>query len=150
MKTLIYHTQPTFASGFIYEAEQMMNKLSFITKDEYLDWVKKWKEDYKIVERQHKIEKYWLMRDYCATEAKKERYQKKLDKVQELTSDETARVATLMLELQKYADTGPWFKSSYWLTVYFLVQRKASKLRANSQWHIEQGEKLLRQQSKQT
>ena len=120
-----------------------MDKLNFITKDEYLAWVKKWKEDFKIVERQHKIEKYTSMRDSCVLPNKKDYYQKKLDKIEDLTLDEATRYNVLMDEFRKYAGMNAWFKSSYWLTVFGLVQRKASKLRAKSQWIAAKGEQLL-------
>ncbi len=145
MKTMIYRNRETttFTSCFLYEAEQMANKLTFITKDEYLVWVKKWKEDFKIVERQHRIEKYTSMRDNCVLQTKIDYYQKKLDKVEDLTLDEATRYNVLMFEMQQYSGMNHWFKCGYWLAVYYLVQRKASKLRAAAQWKIAKDAQLL-------
>jgi hypothetical protein len=117
-------------------AEEYSAKLKFVTREEYLAWVKQWKEDYKLIEKHHKITKYTERQAKCILPKKVEYYKNKLDKVPKLSPSEVLRLKTL--EAQYLNDFGlrPWFVVSEYLVWYMLIMRKAGKLRAKQQRDI--------------
>lgn len=131
MKSLINRNYTgSFDTVFNENAVAFAKKLTFTTRGEYLEWVKQWKTDYKLVERQHKIVRYLGMRDHCITEVKKNLYQKKLDSVTELTVEERSQYDGIMNRFRIDVGLPTWFDSSYSLVLYVLILRKAGKIRA--------------------
>lgn len=146
MKTLIYCTYQqtsSFEQEFLTEAERLISTLPFTTREEYLIWTKQWKEDYKAVWKSYLREKYNYKYSICKNPAKVEYYKKKLDSVHVLTEVEQACVdRSISLAKSIYLTTKPtdreyiyhWARifdsSRYWLIVFMLIIRKASKLKA--------------------
>ena len=137
MKSIINRNYTgSFDAVFMENAVAFSTKLTFVTREEYLAWVKQWKSDCKLVERQHKIERYCGMRDHCITETKKNYYQKRLDTIPDLTVEERAQYDALMNRFRTETGMPTWFTSSYCLVIYMLIHRKAGKLRARTQRNI--------------
>ena len=137
MKSLINRNYTgSFDAVFMENAVAFSTKLTFVTREEYLDWVKQWKTDYKLVERQHTIEKYSYRRDHSATEAKQNHYQKILDKILDVSVEERGQYDALMNRFRTEVGLPTWFSSSYSLVLYMLIYRKAGKLRARTQRNI--------------
>jgi len=149
MHILIYRNEETttFISLFNQLATDYTSKLKFITKEEYFSWLKQWKEDYKIIDRKHKVDKFVWFRDHCVIQKKIELYQKRLDAIPDFTPEENARYAVLCDQYLSDFNLKPWFVLTRYLVWYMLIIRTASKLRANSQWHILRAEKLVLEKS---
>lgn len=135
MHSLIYiNKEVDSVEGLIYNlAEEYVSKLTFTTREEYLSWVKQWKEDVKIVTLYHTQIKYCGNRNACIRQEKIDYWQKKLDKLPSLSDEQKKRVDELMQQYLKDYNLKDWFKSSHYLFWYMLIVRKASKLRAKAQ-----------------
>jgi hypothetical protein len=137
MKSLIYRGNSPFMTAFMSEATAHASTLKFTTREEYLAWVKNWKEEYKVVERVHRIETLTGKRDRCILPRKIDHYQKLLDKVPDLTDIEKAKYHEVVGRLGIAFGLSSWMMSgSYWIVVAMLVERKASKIRANTQRNL--------------
>lgn len=135
MLNLIYRnrTQP-FVTWFNQYAESYdASKLNFNTREEYLDWVKQWKEDMKIVTITHSWERYTYKQGVCQLEEKIKKYQIKLDKLPVLTPEQINRYNVRMQQFLADYDLKPWFSSSFYLVWYMLILRKAAKMKAAKQ-----------------
>lgn len=146
MKTLVYRTYHqigSFEQQSTTEAQRISSTLLFTTRHEYLEWVKQWKIDYKAVWKSYLREKYNYKYSICKNPAKVEYYKKKLDSVPVLTEDEQACVnRSISLAKSIYLSTRPthvgyiydWTRvfdtTRYWLVIFMLIIRKASKLKA--------------------
>lgn len=149
MKTLVYRTYQqisSFEHEFLTEAQRISSTLPFTTREEYLVWTKHWKEDYKAVWKSYLREKYNYKYSNCKNPAKVEYYKKKLDSVGVLTEVERACVdRSISLAKSIYLTSKPtdreyiyqWARifdaSRYWLIVFMLIIRKASKLKATQE-----------------
>lgn len=144
MNTLIYRNKETttFTSLFNQLAVDYSSKLTFVTREEYLEWVKKWKEDYKIVDAHHKITKLSGCRDSCVLPKKIEMYQKRLDNIVDLTPEQLVRLKEIEAKYLIEFNLKPWFISSHYLVWYMLIIRKAGKLRAANQRELQQKNKV--------
>ncbi len=137
MKNLIYRGNAPFMTAFMNEAVAHTSALKFITREEYLAWVKNWKEEYKIVERKHKIDSLCYKRDRCFLQNKIDHYQKQLDAIPDLTDFEKAKYNEVVGRLAQSFGLSNWMVgSSYWIVIAMLVERKASKIRANTQRNL--------------
>lgn len=136
MKNIIYrnHAVTTFASAFMSEAMAYSTKLTFTTRDEYLNWVKEWKEDYKAIEHKRKLDVLCARRDGCTLETKKDYYQKRLDKLPDLTPEQKDRCKAVSDRIAKEMGFSSWLTGdTYWTIIALLIIRKAGKIRAHSQ-----------------
>lgn len=143
MHTLIYRSSNTnFNAEFARVAEQLSHKLTFNTRDEYLVWVKQWKEDYKNLSNAIRNNRLVWKRDLAQQEEKIARLNEKLTKAPDVPEEfYTTGIASLNNQL--FADTG--FRSySDWkiIAIYLLVLRKAGKIRANECYNKVKAEKL--------
>ncbi len=114
-------------------AEEYVQKLTFNTREEYLVWVKQWKEDMKIVTLYHTTTKYTFMKNGCKRVDKIDRYTNKLNKMPKLTEPQVKRADELMDQYFKDYNLSKYFKSSHYLFWYMLILRKASKIKAGKQ-----------------
>ena len=134
MKSLMYRGNASFASAFMSEAMAHSTALKFTTREEYLAWVKNWKEEYKIVEHKHKIDNLRQKRDRCVLQNKIDNYQKQLDKLPDLTEVQKAKYNEVVGRLAQAFGLPGWMScNSYWIVIALLVERKAGKIRANVQ-----------------
>ena len=137
MKTLINKTYTgSFDAVFMENAVSFSTKLTFTTREEYLDWVKQWKTEYKLVQRQHTIEKYSCRRNHSITAVKQNHYQKMIDKIPAITAEERSQYDGLMNRFRTEIGLPTWFACSYSLILYMLIYRKAGKIRANVQRNL--------------
>ncbi len=118
------------AIEFEAAAKAHAEKLTFNTREEYLAWVKQWKEEYRYVSALRRIEKlqrFTLPDKIKKAEKQIEQIEKKIDpvKAKDILRNITDRIEKEYgLKRQYY----PW--STYSLIMYLLVSRKASKIRA--------------------
>lgn len=108
-------------------------KLNFNTREEYIDWVKQWKEDMDFVVYKHTKNKRTWKRDACVRADKISKYQACVDNMPELTTVQTTRYNELMNKFLVDYDLKHWFASSYYLVWYMLIIRKAAKIKAAKQ-----------------
>jgi hypothetical protein len=156
MKLLVYRTylpHGSFQAEVETEAARLSATLPFNTREEYLSWVKQWKEDYKAVWRSYQIEKYTAKYNACVNVNKVAYYKKKLESIPALTEQEQVSVKRCTENARElYKDKNPeknayrydWtvvFTTGYWLVIFMLVQRRASKIRAK----IKREERLAQQ-----
>jgi len=140
---MIYRGNTPFMTAFVSEAMAHANTLKFTTREEYLSWVANWKEEYKLIERAHKIDNLCWKRDRCVLPNKIEHYQKQLDKLSDLTDAEKAKYNEIVGRLAQTFGLSGWMsRDSYWIVIALLVERKAGKIRANTQRNL----RLLSQQ----
>lgn len=124
---MVYYSD---AETFNAMAAAHVDKLTFNTRDEYLVWVKSWKEEYRYLVAARKIEK---LARFTKTEnidrANKliERLKSTIDssRLLEIRSNITKR-----MELEHGIKFMYWSPSNYNLLTYLSISRKASKLRA--------------------
>ena len=84
MHKLIYRDQTLeFKALFMEAAMNHIAKLTFTTREEYLAWVKQWKEDYKNIVHFYTIEKY--NSHPATTEERIKWYANKVDKLKART-----------------------------------------------------------------
>lgn len=135
MKNLIYKTQDyNFNAIFMdYVHAYDSKKLNFNTREEYLNWVKQWKEDMNIVVYQHTRNKYTYKRDACVLPVKIAKYQSLLDKMPELTDVQKARIEVLKQQYLSDYNLPSYFYHTTWLIWHLLIIRKAAKIKANAQ-----------------
>lgn len=109
-------------------------KLDFNTREEYLNWVKQWKEDMKIITLEHTVNKYARMRDVCKLPEKINLYQAKIDKLPDYSGEEIARsYGARMKQMLTDYNLKDWVVSSYCLVWYMLILRHAAKRKAAKQ-----------------
>lgn len=108
-------------------------KLNFNTREEYLNWVKQWKEDMKTVALAHTRYKLYCKRDHCERQEKKNRHQARLNKLPELNDVQNARLEVLKNSFLVDYNLKPYFYCTHYLVWYLLVLRKAAKIKANAQ-----------------
>jgi len=121
----------TFAQAFKSEATAFSTTLTFNTRDEYLVWVKQWKEDYKLVLRKYQISTFTYRRDHCVLESKKLHYQKRLDGIPDITTEDTEKYNAIVGRLAIQLGLPNWMVgNSYWIIIGLLILRKAGKIRA--------------------
>ncbi len=136
MKNIIYrnHATTTFAAAFMNEAMAYSTKLEFNTREEYLAWVKNWKEEYKIVELYHKSCKLSTALDRCQLQSKKDAYQKRLDKLPNMTEEQMAKYKEISGKIASKFGLNQWIASyPYWILIGMLIERKAGKIKARAQ-----------------
>lgn len=109
------------------------SKLNFNTREEYLNWVKQWKEDMNIVTYKHTKNKLSWKRDACVRQDKIDRYQSMVNNMPELTEEQNARYNTLMNQFLADYGLHHYFSSSHYLVWYLLIIRKAAKIKACAQ-----------------
>ncbi len=133
MKNLVYKNYNTFNEELLKLAETHSKALTFITRDEYLIWVKQWKEDYKTVLQLHTIEKFTRRRDRSTLQEKIDRFQKILDKIPNLSDEQKARIEVLKKEFLSLWGLNSYTYCSHYLLWHMYVVRKAGKIRAGQQ-----------------
>ena len=131
MNNLIYRSSNTnFNAEFARVAEQLSHKLTFNTRDEYLVWVKQWKEDYKNLTnaiRNNQVS--WKLR--AAKKPERIAYFKTISEKATDVPKEFYDVRITILNNQLFADCGfRAYNSRTLIAIYLLVLRKASKIRA--------------------
>jgi hypothetical protein len=140
MQKLIYRNQTlAFQALFMEAAMNHIAKLTFTTRDEYLVWVKQWKEVYKNIVHLYIIDKYGWRNAHCTTQAKREWYAAKADRERAKAgfwSKEEAQVKVRALEDQIKKEYGMYVSGFYVDLMYLLVVRKAGKIRANAQRNL--------------
>ena len=144
MKSMIYRGNAPFMAAFMSEAMAYSTTLKFTTREDYLTWVKKWKEDYKIVEHKRKIDVLFSRRDNCILPHKKEYYQKRIDNIEPLTDAEKEKYNAIVGRVAQSFGLASWMVcNTYWVVIALLVERKAGKIKANVQRNV----RLLEQSS---
>ena len=140
MQKLLYRTDnDNFQALFIQTAMNHVSKLTFTTRDEYLVWVKRWKEDYRNIVHLYTIKKY----ETHPTQLK-ERTKWYIDKVNHLKaesgywplSDTVKRVKDIIAQMSKEYGCYVCSNNLYAVILYFLMVRKAAKIRANQQRNV--------------
>jgi hypothetical protein len=140
MNKLIYRNQELdFNALFMEAAMNHTTKLTFITREEYLAWVKQWKEDYKNIVHLYTIEKW---EHHPARLPERIKYFE--DRVKALKAKPgfwAAEVVTKRVEeikqqiLTEYSSMYVG-RRLYAVVMYLLVARKAGKIRANTQRNL--------------
>lgn len=132
MHNLIYRNKEHAFNGLIYDhvLAYDANKLKFNTREEYLDWVKQWKEDMKIITHKHTLGCRTWKRDVCIRKDKIEKYQKLVDRMPKLTEEQNARYNARMNMFLADYELKNWFSSSLYLIWYMLIIRFAAKRKA--------------------
>ena len=127
MLKLIYggYTKERFDNAVAAQVE----KLTFNTRDEYLIWVKQWKEEYKYMialRRGEKLERFTLPDKIASAKNKSVILHSQFDpiKIKEIQLKINLQLHTEMKKTYFHQFGG------YWLIIYLLVLRKASKIRA--------------------
>lgn len=140
MTTLIYRNKETdsFIELFNQLANDYASKLTFVTKEEYLAWLKQWKEDFKLVETQHKFEKWERMKSSCVLPNKIEMYERKLKSLPEYTAEQSKRLLEIQAKYLSDFSLKPWTIASHYVVWYMLILRKAGKIRAGKQRMLQQ------------
>ena len=135
MNTLINRNKKTttFEAAFIQSATNYSTKLTFVTREEYLDWVKQWKEDFKLIDRHHKIQCLTWRLNVSRLQPKIDRLQKNIDRLIPLNESEIIRLKQIEAQYINDFKLHPWQVCSHYLFWYMLVKRKAGKIRANVQ-----------------
>lgn len=131
MNNLIYRSSNTnFNAEFARVAEQLSHKLTFNTRDEYLVWVKQWKEDYKNLTnaiRNNRVS--WKLQ--MAQKPERIAYFKAASEKASNVPKEFYDVRITMLNNQILADHGVRVYHNWsFIAIYLLVLRKASKIRS--------------------
>lgn len=138
MQNIMYgNTSP---KAFLAAAEKHVEKLTFNTREEYLNWVKEWKEDYKYLSAWQRIGKLHRF-------TKKEKVDRAEKQVAEIKvkfphAKYNETVTRVKDRLVKEYDI-KWGTNDYTLIRYMLVIRKASKLRSA----IKRQERILSEQT---
>ena len=139
MNTTMTKKNAEYQARFMQDAMNYSSKLAFVTRDEYLNWVKQWKEDYKLVLKAYVLDKLIVHQSACILPDKIARIQAKIDAIPALTAEETARLNELKTKFMvEHNRDVKWMK---WLSLYELIQhmyvaRKAGKIRANAQRNL--------------
>jgi hypothetical protein len=144
MTTLIYRNKQTdsFIELFNQLANDYASKLTFVTREEYLAWRKQWKEDFKIVEIQHKFEKWDMMKSSCVLPRKIEMYEKKLKTLPAYTAEQSKRIIEIQAKYISDFNLKPWAIASHYVVWYMQIIRKAGKIRAGKQRELQQKNKV--------
>jgi hypothetical protein len=144
MKNLIYllgrssaHNPPNpYEVDFNAAALDYSNILSFNAREEYLDWVKMWKEDYKAILLDYKRRTL----EFIAGDTRRREDKRTVAKhcLEKLPVSDPVRFMELWTkkiapELIRNGCIGPWqiqYPSHYSSIIYMLVLRRAGKMRA--------------------
>lgn len=138
MRTLINRNQETtsFIEIFNKLANDYVSKLTFTSREEYLAWVKQWKEEFKIVEMQHKLEKWNGGKTVCVLPHKIDAYEKKLATVISFTPEQSNRLIDIQAKYALEFNVKPCFICSHHLLWYMLIIRKSGKILAGKQMQV--------------
>ena len=119
-------------AAFYAQASAVSLKLTFNTRDEYLVWVKQWKEDFKLTLTAWRREKFSFRLSQCVLPEKIAYYEKKVA-ANKLSEEQLARlevIKTEYLNFMGYSLTGLRWLSMYTLINHMYLIRRASKIRA--------------------
>jgi hypothetical protein len=117
-------------SEFLKVAEQLSQKLAFNTRDEYLVWVKQWKDDYKNLSNAIRNNTITWKHSVARKPERIAYFAAALAKVADVPS-EFHKNRLLVLNNQAFADIGcRCYNSRLFIAWYLLVLRKAGKIRA--------------------
>jgi murein L,D-transpeptidase YafK len=144
MNKLIYRSSNTnFNAEFVRVAEQLSHKLTFNTRDEYLVWVKQWKEDYKNLANAIRNNRFVWKHDMAKKPERIAYFKAKLDKAIDVPSTfYTERISALNNQL--FADTGTRAYSDWkTIAIYLLLLRKAGKIRAERCYQARKAQEAL-------
>jgi hypothetical protein len=137
MQQLIYRNQTLeFQALFMGAAMNHIAKLAFTTRDEYLIWVKQWKEVYNNIVHLYIIQKHEWHSGHCITKERQDWYMAKANRERAkigFWSKEEAQLKVKELEGQIKKEYGMYVSRFYVDLMYLLVVRKAGKIRANTQ-----------------
>lgn len=125
--------QEAIQTAFVKSATDFSTKLTFNTREEYLTWVKQWKEDYKLILLAYTTEKYKMHMDICILPDKIAHYKKKLILLKSVTDEQNIRIQAIKTEYltsMGYSLTGLRWTSLYSVLQHLYITRKAGKIRA--------------------
>jgi len=141
MLELIYRNRTeAFSPIFIKIAMNHTSKLTFITREEYLLWVKQWKDDYKKISLLHRYQKLVHLRDISVRTEKIEKLNSQIQSILlkfpgiEFDVELNSRINTIKDQL--YSEYKIRHSSLKVILVYLLMIRKAGKIRANVQRNL--------------
>jgi hypothetical protein len=132
MKTLLYKLfgNDPFILAFNNAVESHLSKLTFNTRDEYLVWVKQWKEDYNLLVTEYKREFLTFQSQPRKREDKRLIAERRLAKLPPAQPEKLAATKDRIAK-QLFAEHGvSTYGSIYILLLYMLVVRRADKIRA--------------------
>lgn len=123
-----------------------VEKLTFNTREEYLDWVNRWKEEYRylcLLRKIEKLQRFTLQEKIVNANKQVAILRSQFDhmKADEIIQRITKRISD---EYGIKRTWGTW--SIYSLILYLLVSRKASKIRASKK----REERLIMEATKQS
>ena len=144
MNKLIYRSSNTnFNAEFARVAEQLSNNLTFNTRDEYLVWVKQWKEDYKNLANAIRNNRIALRYKSARKPERITHFKTLLEKAPNV-SKEFYDIRITVLNNQLYADTGlRAYGNCAFIAIYLLALRKASKIRAERCYQARKAQEAL-------
>ena len=136
MNSLFYRSQnESFTQLFEQAAQATAGSLPFTNKEEYLQWVKTWKDDYRLISLSYRLSKleakrYAMLRSspYAGEDAK-------------IRLAETENYLTSISAETKAAIEKVYLKhgvARHHLAITLLVQRRAGKIQAHAQWKARQ------------
>jgi hypothetical protein len=137
MQKLLYRNDnDNFQALFIQTAMNHISKLTFTTRDEYLVWVKQWKEDYRNIVHLYTIKKYET--HPTQLEERTKWYADKANHLKEKIgywplADIAKRAEVINAQMSKEYGLYVYSNNLYYTLLYLLMVRKAAKIRANQQ-----------------
>lgn len=128
------YTRP-FVGEFNAAVLEVIKHLTFNTREEYLNWVKQWKEDYHTILNSYKRGNLsWFINDPKHREDKKLAAENRLAKLPpdnpEKVKEVMKRLSTELVERYGYPKWYAEYPSKYSIILYLLVSRRAGKIRA--------------------
>ena len=137
MQKLMYRNQTLeFRSLFMEAAMNHIGKLTFTTRDEYLIWVRQWKEVYNNIVHLYIIQKNERHAAICRTKERQDWYMARANRERAKTGFWTKaeeHIMVMELEDQIKKEYGMYVSGLLVDIMYLLVVRKAAKIRANTQ-----------------
>lgn len=131
MNNLIYRSSTTtFTAEFEKAARMHVEKLTFNTRDEYLIWVKQWKEDYKNLTATIRVSEYQWKASVACDPVRIEYFTNCLKKLPVVGPEFAIRVGQLNEQFFKEYGIRTYGNVKY-LVWYLLAVRKAGKLRSD-------------------
>lgn len=133
MNNMIHHNSTTtFAAEFEKAARNHVEKLTFNTRDEYIAWVKQWKEDYKNLVTTRRVYNYQWKASVACDPMHVKYFTNVLKGLPAVGPDFAVRVGKLNEQMYKEYSLRSYGRySEKYLTWYLLVIRRASKIRAD-------------------